>query len=637
MIDDDQHQSDDTQFAHRRSLRWSQVDLLVTEAGTGEREPSVRSAEADADADAEDIDAQRLIRYQRLLTSSLLAICTEAAPFLAACLETGLLARAGADGTDLPQTRGPISTAGVQFVAAFSAVSSCCQFTCGLFNFLVSVVMTNVSRTIGAKAWHQVGPRVWLAIATALVCGLLVACILWAARDAVFGLLSLSPALREMASGFFVVSVFTIPAVFLNRVVVGVLGGFGRLNALCAWNVTGSAAEVAAVALVLSTYRPVSGEESDSGRTLQVVGCAIALATILRSMVGVILISLLAPPEVRFFPALLRRSGDVREALLEDQRAAENAFSGNTRPAAPPFRPLAFLRDSANMMVRSLCIQVSVWALCICCSRLDSSGALLCAHHVSLQIWMLTSYIVDGFADVGTVFGAQLLGARRFTCFYTLRNRLAFMGSCTGVASAAFLWGLRDHVIKAFLAHGSDASRAALTGMWPLLSGMQVTNSLVFTYDGLLLAAAQFAFVRNVLLGGMLVFIPALSFAYSHAADGLPLPQPTNSSEPNHALAVFAGPTAWGIRDGKGYSNPFPSVAPQPYVLAGIFGVVDEVEDSHTERGQSDEANGCSYQEALLWVWSAKALLNVWRCCASLWCLHSRLPNQWASAAPLAQ
>ena len=46
-----------------------------------------------------------------------------------------------------------------------------------------------------------------------------------------------------------------------------------------------------------------------------------------------------------------------------------------------------------------------------------------CAQ-VLLLLWMLTSYVVDGFADVGTMVGARLLGAGRFDEFQTLTKRL---------------------------------------------------------------------------------------------------------------------------------------------------------------------------------------------------------------------
>ena len=53
---------------------------------------------------------------------------------------------------------------------------------------------------------------------------------------------------------------------------------------------------------------------------------------------------------------------------------------GRRGPAAPPFRPMEFLRDSANMMLRSLCLQSSLWALCICCRCV---GLHVCARSLT--------------------------------------------------------------------------------------------------------------------------------------------------------------------------------------------------------------------------------------------------------------
>lgn len=44
----------------------------------------------------------------------------------------------------------------------------------------------------------------------------------------------------------------------------------------------------------------------------------------------------------------------------------------------------------------------------------------------------------------------------------------------------------------------------------------QITNSIVFTYDGILISTRQFVFARNVLLSGsLLIFMPLLAYGYS--------------------------------------------------------------------------------------------------------------------------
>jgi Na+-driven multidrug efflux pump len=208
-----------------------------------------------------------------LATTGLLArAAPPLSPTPAPVLESAIHSAAGQPESDAP--------AGVPLIAAFSAVLSCCQFAAGLFNFLVSVVMTHCSRTIGAKAWHQLGPRVWMALLTALLCGALVSGILLAARAPIFQLLSLSPELRALAAPLFNVSAATIPAIFINRVVAGVLSGLGRLSVVCSLNVAGSAAEVAAVVLAL---RIAANSSADDAKTLQGVGEAIAVGIACRS------------------------------------------------------------------------------------------------------------------------------------------------------------------------------------------------------------------------------------------------------------------------------------------------------------------------------------------------------------------
>ena len=112
------------------------------------------------------------------------------------------------------------------------------------------------------------------------------------------------------------------------------------------------------------------------------------------------------------------------------------------------------------------------------CLLLPSLPRVPPVPHPESRHRMLTSYIVDGFADVGTMYGAKLLGAQQYRDFYTLRDRLVLMGGATGVGCGAGLWAFRVQVIGLFLGHRvAPESRAALEHLWPLLSGMQITNS----------------------------------------------------------------------------------------------------------------------------------------------------------------
>jgi len=228
-------------------------------------------------------------------------------------------------------------------------------------------------------------------------------------------------------------------------------------------------------------------------------------------------------------------SGDDGGGGGESIGGAGSGVSGDkgTGERSLTWRSLAkFYRDSRDTMVRSICLQSSVWALAVCASKLGT--AALAAHQVLLLLWMLTSYVVDGFADVGTMVGAKLLGQRKHSDFVILTQRLAFLGVSVGCGAALIVFFSRDTIIHLLLGDGGekrddadanedekdkdefDESVRLLNQAWPFFCLCQVSNSIVFTYDGLLLAAGQFAFTRNVfLLGTLLLYAPALVLGYA--------------------------------------------------------------------------------------------------------------------------
>jgi hypothetical protein len=83
-----------------------------------------------------------------------------------------------------------------------------------------------------------------------------------------------------------------------------------------------------------------------------------------------------------------------------------------------------FVADGANMLVRSALLQSTFVVVTVCVARMGSSS--LAAHQVIAQMWLLTSYIVDGFAAAGTVLGSRLaalktVDARGLRCAPPLR------------------------------------------------------------------------------------------------------------------------------------------------------------------------------------------------------------------------
>jgi Na+-driven multidrug efflux pump len=377
-------------------------------------------------------------------------------------------------------------------------------------------------------------------------------------------LLNLDDELLALAGPYYRYRAATIPAILLLRVCTGVLSGLQCLRAATALNVGNALLEGSATAAVL--FCPGLVADSSSG-FLPGVGMASLLTSCTAATVGLVTILVLAPPGVVvFFPPCYKTRSTLRKdevggtaassekPLLDLPTSDDFSDDGNAEQEAmpPPFRPWAFIRDSRDMMARSLALQASVWALGIFAARLGSDA--LAGQHVALLLWMLTSYIIDGFADLGTMYGSKMLGAGEFAQFARLVKRLVVMALITGATCGVFIYVFEDWLICLFIHTPTDATVRQLHDLWPLLSIMQLTNSAVFVYDGLLSAATQFAFVRSVLLVGVgLIYGPA--------------------------LAVFWIAVDW---------------------------------------------------RTLLALWTAKALLNTWRCMTSIWRIHWHLPQAWA-------
>jgi len=420
-------------------------------------------------------DDERPLPLTKLLLLSVVAICSEAAPFVCISVETAFLSR----------------RQGSAAIAAFSAVQSACQFATGLFNFLILVVMNHTAKAIGAQAWQAVRQRVALAVAAALVCGAVCVGLLMLLKEPILELLDLEEDCRAFASSYFTIRALTTPPLLLMRVVTGTLSGLQWLHLATILNI--SSAIVEAVASYLALYVMESGLD---GLGWASFGCSFATAA-----GGLVCVAMLLPRKVAGAAIAV---ADGADSLLAEEKPEEVPVE------APAFQPIQFLRDSADMMIRSLFLQSSVWALSICAARLGKD--ILAAHHVCMLLWMLTSYIIDGYADVGLMLGAKYLGAQRYDLWRGLCQTLALLGVGTGAVCGMLMWVLRDSIITLLLSSSSDATQDALHSVWWLISLMQVTNSIVFTYDGLLAAASQFAFVRNAISFGVVVlFAPTLA------------------------------------------------------------------------------------------------------------------------------
>lgn len=75
--------------------------------------------------------------------------------------------------------------------------------------------------------------------------------------------------------------------------------------------------------------------------------------------------------------------------------------------------PRGFTHVKQIVKLVGLCVQATFFIALAVASRLGT--AALAAHQIVAQLWLLTSYVTDGFAVAGTVLGSRLSSQRHIT------------------------------------------------------------------------------------------------------------------------------------------------------------------------------------------------------------------------------
>ena len=368
-------------------------------------------------------------------------------------------------------------------LATYAACAAASNFVLNVGNFSVSVTMSRVGHALGARQWSALGASVRTALVVSTSFGILAAASLWCFRDGVLAVLFPPDSAEErwLAATYWPLMLARLPPMLLFRASLATLVGYQRMA------LASTLASALAVADAVAFFLVIRVRHLGLVWAGAVALCNCVSAASIATLATLVLRPLGAPENVN----LCR--GNV---LTPDAPAGTSLFD-------------TFL-DSLDVFVRSLCLHGSMLALVPAVSRLGV--AALAAHAITLELWMATSNIVDGFADVAGMMGSHLLGAGLFSQMRALTKAAVVASVSTGAAILIILAVYRDFIIAAFT---SDAAATTiLHTVWPLLCWMQPINATIFAFDGLYTATRSWRYVRNVMLVGVtVVFAPALAAA----------------------------------------------------------------------------------------------------------------------------
>ena len=409
-------------------------------------------------------------------------------------------------------------------LAAYGACTVLIGFSTRLFNFLVDGVSAKTGKSVGRRAWGELGARVRRSLVFAALMGMLSLVILLPLQGVLMeDVLGLEGKVLRQADGYWVLRCIQVPLMLLMMSLSGILQGFRHVKVVAALSSFQAIVEMIGSAIViLLDIKLVKGSE------LLSVGIVSLLSYTISATVGMVLLFLLPPPEAdesfSLWKELFSLSGRVHEGeddlstslLLCESNENDHHQGATSNDNTQDESLLDFVKDGLNMLVRSLIMQTTFFIALMCSSRLGSH--VLAAHSVINQLWILISYVVDGFAAAAIVLGSRLgahahdpdLAQEAKSNLQKLITRVLGAGLVTGIIASIVFYTQSDAIMHLFT---EDARIIEILKdkTWILLVAVQPINSLVFVYDGLMYASQSFVFIRNYfLLGFFIIFMPVI-------------------------------------------------------------------------------------------------------------------------------
>jgi putative MATE family efflux protein len=321
-----------------------------------------------------------------------------------------------------------------------------------VFNFLVFGTTTTVAHAMGRGDHEAAGRRVAHAGIAALVLGVVAGIAVYVLAAPLITAFDAVEELVEPAVAYLRVRAFGVPFLLLAYVGHGAFRGVGNtrtpLLIVVAANILNG---VLNVVLVF-----VFGFGLDG----------IAAATVAAEIASVI-----------GFALLIRRAG--------------LPLGGHGLPSRAQVTDLVVV--SRDLFLRTGGLLAGFLAITAAAARADADVAA--AHQVIWQVFILVSFLMDGFAIAAQSMVGSALGAGDREEARATGRALIGWGIIGGGAIGIVLWAAQVPITRIFT---SEPEVLALIGTaWALASLMHVLNGLVFVLDGVAMGAADFRYLRT--------------------------------------------------------------------------------------------------------------------------------------------
>lgn len=139
----------------------------------------------------------------------------------------------------------------------------------------------------------------------------------------------------------------------------------------------------------------------------------------------------------------------------------------------------------------------------------NDNNKFIAAHVILLQVWLFSSYLLDGYAHAGRAIAGKLFGAKDLNQLNNLVKKLIGIMFFIGI-SLMISYFLLENQIGKTLTKSENVLLVFYSTFW-IVATMQPINSIAFMMDGIYKGLGETKVLRNIFLGAVLLcFIPFL-------------------------------------------------------------------------------------------------------------------------------
>ncbi|MDX1672761.1 MAG: MATE family efflux transporter [Balneolaceae bacterium] len=169
-----------------------------------------------------------------------------------------------------------------------------------------------------------------------------------------------------------------------------------------------------------------------------------------------------------------------------------------------------FFTVNRDIFIRTLCL---IFTFSFFTAKSAEFGdVILAANSILLQLWMIVSYGVDGFAFAAESLVGRYKGAREPDNVAEAVRYCFFWGMGIGAAASLLYWLFDESILWIFTDQRAVIGTAMTVFLWTVAG--PVVSSICYIWDGVFIGATETGPMRDsMVMATLLVFLPAFYLA----------------------------------------------------------------------------------------------------------------------------